>query len=83
MRIVRERERVRDESYTGNMWRSLSSNIRVQLPGLLTRDNKLSRTADTTNKRERGNEMNKECNCDNLDQDVSGYTCYKCYEKGK
>jgi hypothetical protein len=22
--------------------------------------------------------MNKECNCDNLDQDVSGYTCYKC-----
>jgi hypothetical protein len=29
------------------------------LPGLLTRDNKLSRTADTTNARERGNEMNK------------------------
>ena len=26
--------------------------------------------------------MNKECNCDNLDQDVSGYTCYKCYERG-
>jgi superfamily II helicase len=25
--------------------------------------------------------MNKECNCDNLDQDVSGYTCYKCYER--
>jgi hypothetical protein len=24
-----------------------------------------------------------ECDCDNLDQDVSGYTCYKCYEKGK
>ena len=57
MTIVRERERVRDESYTGNMWRSLSSNIRVQLPGLLTRDNKLSRTADTTNKREGENEM--------------------------
>jgi hypothetical protein len=57
MTIVRERERVRDESYTGNMWRSLSSNIRVQLPGLLTRDNKLSRTADTTNAREGENEM--------------------------
>ena len=24
----------------------------------------------------------KECDCDNLDQDVSGYTCYKCYKKG-
>ena len=24
----------------------------------------------------------KNCDCDNLDQDVEGYTCYKCYEKG-
>ena len=59
MRIALEWERERNEINTGNMWRSLSSNIRVQLPGLLTRDNKLSRTADTTNARERGNEMNK------------------------
>ena len=22
------------------------------------------------------------CDCDNLDQDVEGYTCYKCYERG-
>jgi hypothetical protein len=46
-------------------------------------DKVVSRTADTTNEREGENEMNKECNCDNLDQDISGYTCYKCYEKGK
>jgi hypothetical protein len=45
-------------------------------------DKVVSRTADTTNAREGENEMNKECNCDNLDQDISGYTCYKCYEKG-
>jgi len=24
-----------------------------------------------------------ECDCLNLDQDVSGYTCYKCYERGE
>jgi hypothetical protein len=38
------------------------------LPEILTRDNKVSRTADTTNAREGENEMNKviiECNCDN------------------
>lgn len=23
-----------------------------------------------------------DCDCDNLDQDIEGYTCYKCYEKG-
>ena len=23
-----------------------------------------------------------ECDCDNLDEDVEGYTCYKCYERG-
>jgi nitrous oxide reductase len=28
-------------------------------------------------------QVSKDCDCDNLDQDVSGYTCYKCYEKGK
>ena len=27
--------------------------------------------------------LSKDCDCDNLDQDVLGYTCYKCYEKGK
>jgi hypothetical protein len=31
----------------------------VRLPRLLTRDKEFSRTADTTNARERGNEMNK------------------------
>jgi hypothetical protein len=50
---------------------------------LLKRAKDLSRTADTTNAREGENEMNKECDCDNLDQDITGYTCYKCYEKGK
>ena len=82
MRIALEWERESNEINTGNLWRSPCPNKRVQLPGLLTRDNKLSRTADTTNAREGENEMNKECNCDNLDQDVSGYTCYKCYERG-
>ena len=28
-------------------------------------------------------QVNKNCDCDNLDQDVEGYTCYKCYEKGE
>ena len=23
-----------------------------------------------------------ECDCNDLDQDVEGYTCYKCYQKG-
>jgi hypothetical protein len=64
MRTALEWERERNEINTGNMWRSLSSNIRVQLPGLLTRDNKLSRTADTTNAREGENEMSeKEIMC--------------------
>jgi hypothetical protein len=22
-----------------------------------------------------------ECDCENLDEDVEGYTCYKCYER--
>jgi hypothetical protein len=33
--------------------------ITIAIAWILTRDNKLSRTADTTNARERGNEMNK------------------------
>jgi hypothetical protein len=37
------------------------------LPELYERDNKVSRTVDTTSKRERGNEMS------NL------FTCFKCY----
>jgi hypothetical protein len=23
-----------------------------------------------------------ECDCNTMDQDVEGYTCYKCYERG-
>ncbi len=23
-----------------------------------------------------------ECDCNAMDQDVEGYTCYKCYERG-
>ena len=83
MRTALEWERERNEINTGNLWRSPCPNKRVRLPRLLTRAKDLSRTADTTNAREGENEMNKECNCDNLDQDISGYTCYKCYEKGK
>ena len=26
---------------------------------------------------------NSDCNCSELDQDIEGYTCYKCYEEGK
>lgn len=40
------------------MWRPLSPNIRVRLPKLYERDNKLSRTAGSTNKREETTEMN-------------------------
>ena len=83
MRIALEWERERNEINTGNLWRSPCPNKRVRLPRLLTRAKDLSRTADTTNAREGENEMNKECDCDNLDQDITGYTCYKCYEKGK
>lgn len=39
------------------MWRPLSSNIRVRLPKLYERDNKISRTAGSTSERERGYEM--------------------------
>jgi hypothetical protein len=59
MTIVREMERERNEINTGNLWRSPCPNKRVRLPRLLTRAKDLSRTADTTNARERGNEMNK------------------------
>ena len=83
MRTALEWERERNEINTGNLWRSPCPNKRVRLPRLLTRAKDLSRTADTTNAREGENEMNKECDCDNLDQDITGYTCYKCYEKGK
>ena len=46
------------------------------------RSNTCSDCEDEMIKRE-GESVSKECDCDNLDQDVSGYTCYKCYEKGK
>ena len=35
-----------------------------------------------TYKQEKKLVIAKDCNCDNLDQDVEGYTCYKCYERG-
>ena len=43
------------------MWRSLSTNIRVRLPQLYAGDNKVSRTADPTSERERGNEQMNIC----------------------
>jgi hypothetical protein len=59
MRTALEWERERNEINTGNLWRSPCPNKRVRLPRLLTRAKDLSRTADTTNAREGGNEMNK------------------------
>jgi hypothetical protein len=59
MRIALEWERERNEINTGNLWRSPCPNKRVRLPRLLTRAKDLSRTADTTNKREGATEMNK------------------------
>jgi hypothetical protein len=59
MRTALEWERERNEINTGNLWRSPCPNKRVRLPRLLTRAKDFSRTADTTNARERGNEMNK------------------------
>jgi hypothetical protein len=59
MRIALEWERERNEINTGNLWRSPCPNKRVRLPRLLTRAKDFSRTADTTNAREGGNEMNK------------------------
>jgi hypothetical protein len=65
------------------MWRLFTTDRHMRSQDRDIRGDKVvSRTADTTNAREGENEMNKECNCDNLDQDISGYTCYKCYEKG-
>ena len=59
MRTALEWERERNEINTGNLWRSPCPNKRVRLPRLLTRAKDLSRTADTTNKREGATEMNK------------------------
>ena len=65
------------------MWRLFTTDRHMRSQDRDIRGDKVvSRTADTTNAREGENEMNKECNCDNLDQDISGYTCYKCYERG-
>jgi hypothetical protein len=84
MRTALEWERERNEINTGNMWRSLSSNIRVQLPGLLTRDREFSRTADTTNKREGATEMNKCRYCKEeglvLSTINADYSCEYCGE---
>ena len=66
------------------MWRPLSPNIRVRLPKLYAGDNKVSRTADTTSERERGNEMNKCRYCKEeglvLSTINADYSCEYCGE---